>query len=57
MDRIQRTMSLAGEPPKALNTTQKIATLWGMFGLAILLLAGFNIDFPNKGLWLTISLI
>ena len=57
MDRIQRNMSLTGEPPKTLNTTQKIATLWGMIGFAILVLAAFNIDFPNKGLWLTISLL
>ena len=28
----------------------------GMFGLAILLLAAFNVSFPNKVLWLTISL-
>ena len=48
MDRIQRNMSLTGEPPKTLNSIQKIATLWGMIGLTILLLAGFNVDFPNK---------
>ena len=57
MDRIQRNMSLTGEPPKTLNTTQKIATLWGMIGLAILLLAGFNLDFPNKGIWLAVALL
>ena len=29
----------------------------GLAGLAILLLAGFNVDFPNKGVWLTIALV
>ena len=56
MSRIQRNMSLTAEPPAALNNIQKIATLIGMFGLAVILLAGFNVDFPNKGVWLTISL-
>ncbi|MGB5821067.1 MAG: 4Fe-4S dicluster domain-containing protein, partial [Saonia sp.] len=49
--------ALTGEPPKALNKGQKFATLLGMTGLAILLLAGFNINFPNKGLWLSIALL
>jgi hypothetical protein len=48
MSTIQRDMSLTGQPPKSINTTQKIATFIGMFGLAIILLAGFNVDFPNK---------
>ncbi len=56
MDTIQRNMSLTGEPPKALNVLQKLGTLIGMFGLTIILMAGFNIDFPNKALWLTIAL-
>tara|TARA_R110002049_G_scaffold28018_2_gene96405 strand:- start:132310 stop:133872 length:1563 start_codon:yes stop_codon:yes gene_type:complete len=49
-------MALTGEPPKALNTHQKLATLLGMSGLGILVLSLFNIDFPNKAMWLTISL-
>jgi len=53
----QKNMSLTGEPPKALNTIQKVATVIGLFGLAIILLASFNINFPNKGIWLTISLL
>ena len=57
MDTIQRNMSLTGEPPKTINRTQKIATFIGMFGLAILLLATFNVNFPNKGLWLSIALL
>ncbi|NND62509.1 MAG: 4Fe-4S binding protein [Flavobacteriaceae bacterium] len=57
MSTIQRDMSLTGQPPKALNATQKIATVVGLAGLAIITLAGFNIDFPNKTLWLTVSLV
>jgi len=50
-------MSLTGEPPKTLNPQQKIASLTGLAGLSILLLAFFNTDFPNKGMWLSISLV
>ena len=57
MNSTNNSMSLTGEPPKALNTGQKLATLVGMSGLGILVLNLFNIDFPNKGLWLTISLL
>lgn len=56
MSTVQKDMSLTGQPPKALNATQKIATVIGLGGLAILLLATFNINFPNKGLWLAVSL-
>lgn len=55
-NQIHRSMSLAGEPPKALNLQQKLAVLLGMSGLLILLLASFNTDFPNQTLWLTLSL-
>jgi len=50
-------MSLTGEPPKALNTGQKFAALFGMMGLGIMVLSIFNIDFPNKALWLTLSML
>ncbi|MDX1463605.1 MAG: 4Fe-4S binding protein [Marinirhabdus sp.] len=56
MSTIQRDMSLTGQPPKSINTIQKIATVIGLSGLAILLLASFNINFPNKPLWLSIAL-
>ncbi len=56
MSTIQRNMSLTGEPPKTINTQQKIATLIGMAGLIILLLAAFNLNFPNKSFWLATSL-
>jgi polyferredoxin len=57
MSSIQRDMSLTGQPPKGLNTTQKIATVLGLTGLAILLMAGLDIDFPNKVVWLTFALV
>jgi len=57
MSTIQRDMSLTGQPPKSLNGVQKIATVIGLAGLGILLLAAFNLNFPNKGLWLTIALV
>lgn len=49
-------MSLAGQPPKTISNQQKIASAIGFLGLTGLVLAIFNIDFPNKGLWLTASL-
>lgn len=49
-------MSLAGQPPKTINTQQKIASTIGLLGLTILVLAFFNVNFPNKGFWLTASL-
>ena len=56
MSSIHPNMALTGEPPKSINTQQKLATFLGMSGLIILLLAAFNINFPNKTLWLSISL-
>ncbi|MAL60968.1 MAG: FeS-binding protein [Flavobacteriaceae bacterium] len=57
MSTVQRDMSLTGQPPKSLNGLQKVATVLGLSGLMIILLAGFNVNFPNKGLWLTLSLL
>jgi len=49
-------MALSGQPPAALSRFQKFAVLLGISGLFIVLLAGFNVNFPNKGIWLIISL-
>ncbi|UZO81469.1 4Fe-4S binding protein [Aquimarina sp. ERC-38] len=57
MSDFKRSMSLTGEPPKALTVQQKIAVLIGMFGLGILLLSLTSINFPNKALWLITSLV
>jgi len=49
-------MSLTGEPPKTINTQQKIASFVGLLGLTVLVLALFNVQFPNKVFWLPTSL-
>lgn len=56
MSSLQRDMSLTGQPPKSINPRQKLASGLGMAGLVVLLLAAFNVDFPDKPLWLGISL-
>ena len=58
MSRIEHNMSLTGgQPPKALNTIQKISTAVGVVGLGILLLALLNVNFPNKTIALSLSLL
>ncbi|MGO4920088.1 4Fe-4S binding protein [Maribacter spongiicola] len=57
MGNFDRSMSLAGEPPKALNTGQKLAVLVGMTGMGILILQLFNLKLGNSALWLTISIV
>lgn len=56
MNTLDKSMALTAQPPKSLSLGQKLAVLLGMFGLGVLLLAVCNLNFPNKGLWLTISL-
>lgn len=51
-----KSMALTGEPPKALNTGQKLATLLGMTGLGILVLNIFNLNLGNNALWLILAL-
>ena len=51
-----KSMALTGEPPKSLSIGQKLAVLLGLSGLGILILAAFNVNFPNKTLWMTLSL-
>ncbi|PIB26339.1 4Fe-4S binding protein [Maribacter sp. 4G9] len=57
MSTLDKSMSLSGEPPKALNTNQKISVLIGMTGLGILVLQLFNLQLGNSALWLSISLL
>ena len=49
-------MSLTGENSTAMNTQQKFSSFLGLTGLSILVLALFNTHFPQKTLWLSISL-
>ncbi len=50
-------MSLAKPDTPALSATQKLATALGVIGLFIMILAFFNVNFPNKPLFLTLSLV
>ncbi|MBD98710.1 MAG: FeS-binding protein [Verrucomicrobia bacterium] len=56
MPQIDQDISLTGGPPITLKSTQKAGTFLGLMGLFILLLASFNVDFPNKEIWLALSL-
>jgi polyferredoxin len=56
MSTFDKSMALTGQPPAALSRFQKLAVILGLSGLFIVLLAGFNVNFPNKGIWLIISL-
>ncbi|VXB28182.1 4Fe-4S binding protein [Maribacter litoralis] len=57
MGNFERSMSLAGEPPKALNTVQKLAVLTGMTGMGILILQLFNLNLGNSALWLSVAIL
>ena len=56
MTQIDKDIAMVSGPPKDINITQKIATFIGVAGLLILVLAAFNVNFPNKGLWLATAL-
>ncbi|MCW5515109.1 4Fe-4S binding protein [Muriicola sp. Z0-33] len=56
MNTVDRNMSLTGESSNAISNQQKISSFIGLAGLAILVLAFFNTNFPNKTLWLSMSL-
>ena len=49
-------MSLARPDALNITTKQKIALGFGLVGLLFLTLALFNIDLPNKGILLTLTL-
>ena len=53
----QKNMALAGEPPKNLSTTQKVATAMGWTGIFIFILAIFNVALPQFFLWISLGLI
>ncbi|MEM7381058.1 MAG: 4Fe-4S dicluster domain-containing protein [Bacteroidota bacterium] len=57
MSTYDKSMALTGQPPVSLSRNQRIATLLGLSGLFVMLLASFNVNFPNKGLWLSFSLL
>lgn len=57
MSTLDKSMALTGQPPKTLSSQQRVASLLGIAGFFVLILATFGIDFSNKGFWLSISLL
>ncbi|WP_296386602.1 4Fe-4S dicluster domain-containing protein [Winogradskyella sp.] len=55
-NKLNHSMSLAKPDALDITTKQKVALVIGVIGLFILALALFNTDFPNKGLFLSLSL-
>ncbi len=57
MENTDHSMSLATHDGTYHSTKQKLAVVLGLVGLFIMVLALLNVNFPNKGLWLSLSLI
>ncbi len=57
MSTLDKSMALTGQPPKTLSFQQRMASLLGIAGLFVLILAVFGINFTHKGAWLSISLL
>ncbi|MBA6153513.1 4Fe-4S binding protein [Gelidibacter maritimus] len=55
-NKLNPSMSLAKPDSQALSKTQKLGVAIGVIGLFIMILAFFNVDFPNKTLFLSLSL-
>ena len=55
-NKLNHSMSLAKPDPVDISNKQKIALAVGIVGLFILVLALFNTNFPNKGVFLTLAL-
>ncbi|MCG9970486.1 4Fe-4S binding protein [Christiangramia crocea] len=56
MSRLEHNMAMTGDAPATLSGKQKLATGIGVAGLFILILAIANVNFPNKTLFLSLSL-
>lgn len=56
MSKTFQSISLASNQNNQLNLKQKIGLAIGFIGLFILTLAFFNVNFPNKSIWLAVSL-
>src|SRR5690606_18515206 len=55
-NKINPSMSLAKPDSQAISKIQKIGVAIGIIGLFIMVLAVFNVEFPNKTLFLSLSL-
>lgn len=56
-NKLNHSMSLANPDTSGISIQQKIALAIGFIGFFILILAMFNTNFPNQGLFLTLSLV
>lgn len=56
MSKIQHNMAMTGDVPGSMDTVQKLSVVVGFSGLFLLVLALFNVNFPHKTLFLSISL-
>lgn len=57
MSKSIQNSSIAAHTNNSLSSLQKVGLAIGFVGLFILTLAFFNVSFPNKALWLSISII
>lgn len=55
-NKLNHSMSLAKPDVVSISNTQKVALAGGIIGLFIFVLALFNTNFPNKGVFLTLAL-
>lgn len=57
MSKSLKNISAISHQNNPLDSIQKLGISLGLVGLFILTLALFNVSFPNKGIWLAVSLI
>ncbi len=55
-NKLNASMSLAKPDSQTLSTIQKLATAIGAIGMFVMILALLNVNFPNKPIFLTLSL-
>lgn len=53
---MSQNISITGDTSTSLSLSKKLSILLGFIGLFIFVLAVFNVNFPNKAVWLTLSL-
>ena len=56
MSQLDKNLALAPQHSIELNVSQKMGLALGFVGLFILTLAFLNVSFPNKSIWLTVSI-
>ncbi|NCT19103.1 MAG: FeS-binding protein [Flavobacteriaceae bacterium CG_4_8_14_3_um_filter_34_10] len=53
---MSQNISITGDTSSSFSLSKKLSILLGFTGLFIFVLASFNVNFPNKAVWLTLSL-